>query len=113
LPSPADAPWHRHQRTACAAFDDACKNPLDSRGVSDQDDRAARSRGLLIDGDGPRVALRQRDRRDGLVFGRIFKRSCCRKTVEFDHGESTNRWLAFDRDDLPAANDIFSAEVCD
>ena len=40
---------------------DTCKNPFDSRGVSDQDDRAAGNCRLLIDRDRPRTALRQID----------------------------------------------------
>ena len=42
-------------------FVDTCKNPFDSRRVSDQDDRAAGNCGLLIDRDRPRAALRQID----------------------------------------------------
>src|SRR5579863_317240 len=49
----------------CDPFDrrlvEARKNPFDSRGVTNQDDRTARDRGLLIDCDRPRVALRQID----------------------------------------------------
>ena len=40
---------------------DPGKDPFDSRGISDQDDRAARNCRLLIDRDRPRTALRQID----------------------------------------------------
>src|SRR5262249_41201124 len=43
-------------------FVDTCKNSFDSGWVSNQEDRTARNRGLLIDCDRSRVALRQIDR---------------------------------------------------
>lgn len=40
---------------------DTCKDPFDSRWVSDQDDRAAGNCGLLVDRNRPRSVLRQID----------------------------------------------------